>query len=46
MGRFVAEVEMPTDARLESFSDVFEHQTAYGDPDSFVRAVVRVVPAD
>ena len=46
MGRFIAEVELPADTRIEPFADVFDHQTAYGDPEAFVRAVVRVVPAD
>lgn len=44
LGAFIAELELPAEARLEPFPEVVGHQTAYGDPDAFVLAVVRVVP--
>lgn len=44
--RFVAEIDLPDDARLEPFSRAQDHLTAYGDPDSFVRSTITVVHID
>lgn len=44
-GYYVATVQLPEDARLESFSDSEDHMTAYGDPDAFARSVVAIVEA-
>jgi hypothetical protein len=45
LGAYIAVVDVPEDALLESSRDVPEHLTAYGDPDAFVRSVVAVVRA-
>jgi hypothetical protein len=46
LGTHVAEVELPLDARLLPFPEAPGHQTAFGDPDAFVRGVVRIVPVN
>ncbi|MBI2983417.1 MAG: hypothetical protein HYY42_04465 [Chloroflexi bacterium] len=43
---FVAEIELPDEARLEPFSDVPDHLTAFGDPDVFVVSVIAVEPVN
>ncbi len=43
LGTHIAEVEVPMDARLLPFPYMPDHLTAFGEPDGFVRAVVRIV---
>lgn len=38
--------ELPIGATLLPFPDTPGHQTAFGDPDAFVQAVVRIVPVN
>lgn len=45
LGGYIAAVDAPVETVLEPFPGVPEHQTAYGDPDAFVRSVVDVVRA-
>jgi hypothetical protein len=46
LGTHIAEVELPIGATLLPFPDVPGHQTAFGDADAFVQAVVRIVPVN
>jgi hypothetical protein len=40
----IAEVDLPVGATLLPFGDTPDHLTAFGDPNTFVQTVVRVVP--
>ncbi len=46
LGTYIAEVDLPVDATLLPFRDTPDHLTAFGDPDAFVHAVVRIVPVN
>ena len=46
LGTHIAEVQLPLGARLLPFPDAADHQTAFGDPDDYLRAIVHIVPVD
>lgn len=46
LGTHIAEVELPLGATLLPFRDTPDHQTAFGDPDAFLRAVILIVPVN
>ena len=46
LGAFIAEIDLPVGPTLLPFPDTPDHLTAFGDPDAFVHAVVRIVPVN
>jgi len=46
LGTHIAEVDLPDGATVLPFRETADHLTAFGDPDAFVHAVVRIVPVN